>query len=150
MIGLPAGTKVWLAAGTTDMRSGFNGLAASVIIIMALAIATIAVQHNDMLVATLGFLGAGSALGFLLVNFPRGKLFLGDGGAYFLGFWVAEGAILLLVRNTSVNAWQVLSICAYPVIEVMFSMYRRRIIQQSFNIEPAGNGRANDGYQRLL
>ena len=29
MIGLPAGTKVWLAAGTTDMRSGFNGLAAT-------------------------------------------------------------------------------------------------------------------------
>ncbi|MYM42137.1 IS66 family insertion sequence element accessory protein TnpB [Duganella qianjiadongensis] len=26
MIGLPAGTKVWLAAGATDMRSGFNGL----------------------------------------------------------------------------------------------------------------------------
>jgi hypothetical protein len=30
MIGLPAGTKVWLAAGTTDMRSGFDGLAAKV------------------------------------------------------------------------------------------------------------------------
>jgi transposase len=30
MIGLPAGTKVWLAAGTTDIRSGFNGLAAKV------------------------------------------------------------------------------------------------------------------------
>jgi transposase len=30
MIGLPAGTKVWLAAGVTDMRSGFNGLAAKV------------------------------------------------------------------------------------------------------------------------
>ena len=30
MIGLPAGTKVWLAAGTTDMRSGSNGLAAKV------------------------------------------------------------------------------------------------------------------------
>ncbi|MYM42175.1 IS66 family insertion sequence element accessory protein TnpB [Duganella qianjiadongensis] len=30
MIGLPAGTKVWLAAGITDMRSGFNGLAAKV------------------------------------------------------------------------------------------------------------------------
>jgi len=30
MIGLPAGTKVWLAAGTTDMRSGFNGLATKV------------------------------------------------------------------------------------------------------------------------
>jgi hypothetical protein len=30
MIGLPAGTRVWLAAGVTDMRSGFNGLAAKV------------------------------------------------------------------------------------------------------------------------
>jgi UDP-N-acetylmuramyl pentapeptide phosphotransferase/UDP-N-acetylglucosamine-1-phosphate transferase len=38
--------------------------------------------------------------------------------------------VLLLVRNGGVNAWQVLSICAYPVIEVMFSMYRRRVIQQ--------------------
>jgi UDP-N-acetylmuramyl pentapeptide phosphotransferase/UDP-N-acetylglucosamine-1-phosphate transferase len=117
-------------ANAVNIIDGFNGLASSVIIIMALAIAAVAIQQNDMFVATLGLLGAGSALGFLLVNFPRGKLFLGDGGAYFLGFWVAEGAVLLLVRNANVNAWQVLSICAYPVIEVMFSMYRRRIIQQ--------------------
>ncbi len=27
MIGLPAGTRVWLAAGLTDMRKGFDGLA---------------------------------------------------------------------------------------------------------------------------
>ena len=30
MIGLPSGTRIWLAAGVTDMRSGFNGLAAKV------------------------------------------------------------------------------------------------------------------------
>jgi transposase len=30
MIGLPAGTRVWLAAGVTDMRRGFDGLAALV------------------------------------------------------------------------------------------------------------------------
>ena len=30
MIGLPSGTRVWLAAGVTDMRAGFNGLAAKV------------------------------------------------------------------------------------------------------------------------
>lgn len=30
MIGLPAGTRIWLVAGTTDMRCGFNGLAAKV------------------------------------------------------------------------------------------------------------------------
>jgi UDP-N-acetylmuramyl pentapeptide phosphotransferase/UDP-N-acetylglucosamine-1-phosphate transferase len=117
-------------ANAVNIIDGFNGLAGSVITIMALALAAIAVQHNDAFVATLGVLGAGSAVGFLLVNWPRGKLFLGDGGAYFLGFWVAETAVLLLVRNAGVNAWQVLSICAYPVIEVLFSIYRRRIIQQ--------------------
>ena len=117
-------------ANAVNIIDGFNGLSASIIIIMALAIGVVAFQHNDALVATLSVLGAGTAAGFLLVNFPRGKLFLGDGGAYFLGFWLAEGAVLLLVRNASVNAWQVLSICAYPVIEVLFSIYRRRIIQQ--------------------
>ncbi len=30
MIGLPSGTRIWLAAGITDMRSGMNGLAARV------------------------------------------------------------------------------------------------------------------------
>lgn len=30
MIGLPAGTRIWLAAGVTDMRAGMNGLAARV------------------------------------------------------------------------------------------------------------------------
>ena len=125
-------TAVVVAGGANAVNiiDGFNGLAGSVITIMALAIVAIAVQHNDMLVAFVGLLGAGSAVGFLLVNFPRGKLFLGDGGAYFLGFWVAEGAVLLLVRNANVNAWQVLSICSYPIIEVMFSMYRRRVIQR--------------------
>ena len=30
MIGLPAGTRIWIAAGVTDMRCGFQGLAAKV------------------------------------------------------------------------------------------------------------------------
>jgi transposase len=30
MMGLPAGTRIWIAAGVTDMRAGFNGLAAKV------------------------------------------------------------------------------------------------------------------------
>ncbi len=30
MIALPAGTRVWIAAGVTDMRKGFDGLAAIV------------------------------------------------------------------------------------------------------------------------
>jgi UDP-N-acetylmuramyl pentapeptide phosphotransferase/UDP-N-acetylglucosamine-1-phosphate transferase len=125
-------TAIVVAGGSNAINiiDGFNGLSGSTIMIMSAGLAAVALQHGDTFVATLGALGIGATLGFLLLNYPRGKLFLGDGGAYFLGFWVSEMAVLLLVRNSSVNAWQVLSICAYPVIEVLFSMYRRRVIQK--------------------
>jgi transposase len=35
MIGLPAGTRIWLAAGITDMRAGMNGLASKIQIALA-------------------------------------------------------------------------------------------------------------------
>jgi UDP-N-acetylmuramyl pentapeptide phosphotransferase/UDP-N-acetylglucosamine-1-phosphate transferase len=125
-------TAIVVAGGSNAINiiDGFNGLSSSTIIIMAAGLAAVGFQHGDTLVVTLGALGIGATLGFLAVNYPRGKLFLGDGGAYFLGFWVSEMAVLLLVRNASVNAWQVLAICAYPVIEVLFSMYRRKMIQK--------------------
>jgi UDP-N-acetylmuramyl pentapeptide phosphotransferase/UDP-N-acetylglucosamine-1-phosphate transferase len=117
------------AANAINIIDGFNGLSGTLIVIMSAALGSVAWQVGDTFVAILSAFGVGAAAGFLLLNYPSGKLFLGDGGAYFLGFWVAETAVLLLVRNPVVNAWQVLSICAYPVIEVGFSIYRRRIIQ---------------------
>jgi UDP-N-acetylmuramyl pentapeptide phosphotransferase/UDP-N-acetylglucosamine-1-phosphate transferase len=128
-------TAIVVAGGSNAINiiDGFNGLSSSTIVIMAAGLAAVALRCGDSLVANLGMLGIGATLGFMVLNYPRGKLFLGDGGAYFLGFWVSEMAVLLLVRNSSVNAWQVLSICAYPVIEVLFSIYRRRFIQ---NVSP--------------
>jgi UDP-N-acetylmuramyl pentapeptide phosphotransferase/UDP-N-acetylglucosamine-1-phosphate transferase len=125
-------TAVVVAGGSNAINiiDGFNGLSSSTIVIMAAGLAAVALRCGDNLVANLGVLCIGATLGFMALNYPRGKLFLGDGGAYFLGFWVSEMAVLLLVRNASVNAWQVLSICAYPVIEVLFSIYRRRFIQK--------------------
>jgi UDP-N-acetylmuramyl pentapeptide phosphotransferase/UDP-N-acetylglucosamine-1-phosphate transferase len=125
-------TAIVVAGGSNAINiiDGFNGLSSSTIVIMSAGLAAVALRCGDQLVVNLGMLSIGAAAGFMALNYPRGKLFLGDGGAYFLGFWVSEMAVLLLVRNSSVNAWQVLSICAYPVIEVMFSMYRRRFIQK--------------------
>jgi UDP-N-acetylmuramyl pentapeptide phosphotransferase/UDP-N-acetylglucosamine-1-phosphate transferase len=125
-------TAVVVAGGSNAINiiDGFNGLSSSTIVIMAAGLGAVALRCGDLLVANIGVVCIGATLGFLALNYPRGKLFLGDGGAYFLGFWVSEMAVLLLVRNASVNAWEVLSICAYPVIEVLFSIYRRRFIQK--------------------
>lgn len=127
-------TAIVVAGGSNAINiiDGFNGLSGSTIVIMAAGLSAVALQNGDAFVAILGTLCVGATIGFLVLNYPRGKLFLGDGGAYFLGFWVSEMAVYL-VRNPSVSAWQVLAVCAYPVIEVLFSIYRRRMIQ---NVSP--------------
>lgn len=133
-------TAVVVAGGINAINiiDGFNGLAAAVVIVLLAALGLLGWQAGDRLVAELAALGLGAAAGFFLVNYPTGRLFLGDGGAYFLGFWAAEVAVLLLVRNDGVNAWQILSICAYPVIEVMYSMFRRKIVRQASPGAPDG------------
>jgi len=68
-----------------------------------------------------------ATVGFLIFNYPTGRIFLGDGGAYLLGFLVAEVAVLLTLRNPTIDGWQILAICAYPVIEVVYSMVRRKL-----------------------
>jgi len=114
-------------AHAVNIIDGFNGLASMCAIIMLAALGYVAFQVGDPLVLTLALAGIGAALGFFVWNFPAGLIFLGDGGAYFLGFWFAELSLLLLVRNPGeVSPLCPLLICVYPVFETLFSIYRRR------------------------
>jgi UDP-N-acetylmuramyl pentapeptide phosphotransferase/UDP-N-acetylglucosamine-1-phosphate transferase len=82
---------------------------------------------GDQPIALIALVVAGSVAGFLVWNFPRGALFLGDGGSYFLGFLIAELAVLLVHRNSDVSPWFALTVLAYPVCETLFSSFRRRL-----------------------
>lgn len=113
-------------ANAINILDGFNGLASGTVIIMLGGFAAIAVQMNDLEVLRLCGLFAALTLGFMAVNWPLGKLFLGDGGAYFLGFVVAWLAVYLLARHPELSAWAPLLVCGYPILEVGFSVYRRK------------------------
>ncbi|NBT11444.1 MAG: glycosyl transferase [Betaproteobacteria bacterium] len=112
-------------ANAVNIVDGFNGLASGLVIICLCALGAMALQAGDDSLAGLLFATAGVAAGFLVVNFPLGKVFLGDGGAYVLGFWLAWLAVLLIERNPRVSPAAVLLACFYPVVEVVFSIYRR-------------------------
>lgn len=118
-------------ANSINIIDGFHGVAGSAVIIMLIGLGILSWRTGDVFVMNLALLGIGATLGFLLINYPTGRLFMGDGGAYFLGFWLAEVAVLLVIRNPEINTWQVLAICGYPVIEVLYSMYRRKVIRRS-------------------
>jgi UDP-N-acetylmuramyl pentapeptide phosphotransferase/UDP-N-acetylglucosamine-1-phosphate transferase len=90
-----------------------------------MAIACIAAHVGDTPLLLTCIIVAAAVAGFWLVNFPWGKLFLGDGGAYFAGFALAWLAVLLPMRNPAVSPWASLLVCGYPIIEVMYSIVRR-------------------------
>lgn len=118
-------------ANAVNIIDGFNGLASGSVAIMLAGLGTMAYLVNDTLVMQMCLLGIGACLGFMLLNYPFGKIFLGDGGAYLAGFWLAECAVLLLSRNEEVSTWAVLLTCIYPVFETVFSMWRKDIYRKT-------------------
>jgi UDP-N-acetylmuramyl pentapeptide phosphotransferase/UDP-N-acetylglucosamine-1-phosphate transferase len=118
-------------ANAVNIIDGFNGLAGTTCVLMLAGLGALAHGVGDALVLKLCLMGIAAFLGFLCLNFPFGKLFLGDGGAYMAGFWVAECGVLLLSRNPEVSTWAVLLCCVYPVWETIFSMWRKSVVRKT-------------------
>ncbi len=137
-------------ANSVNIIDGFNGLASMCVMIMLAALAYVGFQVGDTVIAALALAGIGAVMGFFIWNFPAGLIFLGDGGAYFLGFFVAELSILLLVRNPGVSALFPLLVCIYPVFETLFSIYRRRFLRAVPPSMPDGIHLHSLIYRRVL
>lgn len=118
-------------ANAFNIIDGYNGLSSMVAIIILSGIAYVAFQVNDypIMIAALAMIGA--LMGFLIFNYPRGAIFLGDGGAYFVGFWIAELSVLLTAHHPEVSKWFPLLLCLYPIFETVFTIYRRVVLQKS-------------------
>jgi len=118
-------------ANAFNIIDGFHGLSSGTLIISSLALAAIAQSVGDTPLALVAIALAAAVGGFWLVNFPWGKLFLGDGGAYFSGFALAWLSVELLARHPQVSPWASVLLCGYPTIEVVYSIFRRRRQRQS-------------------
>lgn len=116
-------------ANAFNIIDGFNGLAGMVSLMIVGALGYVAFMLGDILLWTTCAALAGGLLGFLMWNYPRGLIFLGDGGAYFLGFMIGELSVLLVLRNPEVSPWFPMLLVIYPVFETLFSIYRRLFLR---------------------
>lgn len=114
-------------ANAINVVDGLNGLSEITALLGAIGLAIVAAAVGDTLLCSVALILAASVAGFLVVNYPSGRVFLGDGGAYFVGLLLAELSVLLVHRNSEVSVWFPLVLLAYPIWETLFSMYRRRM-----------------------
>jgi len=114
-----------------NIIDGYNGLAGTVAVIVCLAIAHVALQLGDRQLAAMVLCLLGATGGFLVWNYPRGKIFAGDGGAYVWGMVIALACVILVKRHGTVSPWFPMLLLIYPVWETFFSIYRKLARGQS-------------------
>ena len=131
LLGYPAFALAFTAIGiggianSVNIVDGFHGLASGTLLIILAALAIVGLRVDDMLLVGLALTIAAIIAGFMVVNFPLGKLFLGDAGAYFGGYLVAALAVMLPFRNPEVSQWISILILAYPITEMAVSIVRK-------------------------
>ena len=114
-------TVIWLVgmANAVNMIDGVDGLAAGVSGIAAVVMLIVSLFMHQPAAALIAAALAGGALGFLRYNFNPAQIFMGDGGAYFMGFTLAGVGIIGLVKVTAVTAVLLpYLILAVPILDI--------------------------------
>lgn len=114
-----------------NIIDGYNGLAGTVAVLTCLAIAHVALQLGDRQLAVVVLCLAGATGGFLVWNYPKGKIFAGDCGAYVWGMVIGWVCVALVQRHALVSPWFPVMLLVYPLCETFFSIYRKMARGQS-------------------
>lgn len=120
-----------------NIIDGYNGLSSTTALLNFIGVYILARKLNDVNVDFIALVMIGSILGFLVFNYPWGKIFLGDGGAYFIGFvMVIICTYLHHMHYKNITGYSVFLINIYPVTEMAISIIRRKIIHRTKSMEP--------------
>jgi UDP-N-acetylmuramyl pentapeptide phosphotransferase/UDP-N-acetylglucosamine-1-phosphate transferase len=137
-------------AHAVNIIDGYNGLAGMVSVLIFAAIAWVAWAVGDQTLCLLAISLAGGTLGFLFWNWPRARMFAGDGGAYLWGVSIGIMSVLLVGRNEAVSPWFALLVVCYPVTETVFTIYRRKFLQNTASGLPDARHLHQLIYRRVL
>lgn len=112
-------------ANGMNLIDGVNGLCGAVALSILGALLFLSYKTADTVMLSLIFNLILLFIPFMLMNYPKGLIFLGDLGAYSLGLITSMLTIILFGRHPEISPWGAILILIYPVTEVIFSMLRR-------------------------
>ena len=123
-------TLLWLVAipNIVNLIDGMDGLAGGFGMFLCLTMAFIGHYQGQPDVAAVSLTMAGALGGFLIFNLPPAKIFLGDGGAYLIGFFIASVSLLSSNKGSVIGALLVVVIAlGVPILDTTFAILRRAI-----------------------
>ncbi len=123
-------TLLWLVSipNIVNLIDGMDGLAGGFGLFLSLTLAVIGYYGGqpDVVVVSLSMTGA--LAGFLIFNLPPAKIFLGDGGAYLIGFFIASVSLFTSNKGSVIGALLVIIIAlGVPILDTLFAIIRRAI-----------------------
>jgi UDP-GlcNAc:undecaprenyl-phosphate/decaprenyl-phosphate GlcNAc-1-phosphate transferase len=116
-------------AHAANIIDGFNGLLLGYALLSLAVFGSVSYEVDDLTLLSTILNFTGLLLGLFLFNFPKGHLFTGDGVAYLIGFLLAMISLLIQKRNPEVSPWFSLLVVIYPVLETLFSIYRKNYLR---------------------
>jgi UDP-GlcNAc:undecaprenyl-phosphate GlcNAc-1-phosphate transferase len=121
-------TVIWVVAITNaiNLLDGLDGLAAGTSFIVCLATFGISLFNQNIGISLVSVILAGSIFGFLKYNFHPASIFLGDSGAYFLGFILSVLPLMSSLKGTTTIAILIpILALGLPIMDTALSMFRR-------------------------
>jgi UDP-GlcNAc:undecaprenyl-phosphate GlcNAc-1-phosphate transferase len=110
-----------------NLLDNSDGLAAGTVLVSSLGAGVIAVLYGQELVSLLGFALVGVCFGYLWHNWHPARVYLGDSGAYFLGFMLATLVIRLTPSSASAAAGVAIALLlvALPIVDTSYVVITR-------------------------
>ena len=112
-------------ANGMNLIDGVNGLCGAVALSILSALLFLSYKTVDITMLILSFSLILLIIPFMMMNYPFGRIFLGDLGAYSLGLISSMLTIVFFGRHPEISPWGAVLILIYPATEVLFSLLRR-------------------------
>ncbi len=133
---------VWCLAAinSVNLLDGADGFAATIGIVISVALSIMALSRNQFLDAGICLALAGALSGFLWYNFPPAKVYLGDAGSMLIGLVLAAVTIRCSFKQAAAYAFFApVALLAIPLIDTGAAIVRRRFTGRSIYMEDRGH-----------
>jgi len=127
-------TILWIVGITNavNLIDGLDGLAAGICAITCAVIVVFALHWNQAVMAMLMLAMLGSLTGFLFFNFNPARIFLGDCGSMFLGFFIATASVMSAAKSYTLVGLALPALAlGLPIFDTLFTILRRVLERRS-------------------